>query len=133
MTFFLNDQTKFHKWVSPFHVSSFMSYGSHFPSFWIFPIACKRLEIVPWWSTPNAFANSSKVWVESSSSNACNSASLNFSGGFPRSLLLRSKSPLLKRRNQSVHVVSDEAYFTINFHKNTMTFSSGFLPNKIIE
>ena len=26
---------------------SFNSYGTHFPSFWIFPMACKRLEIVP--------------------------------------------------------------------------------------
>ena len=76
---------------------SFNSYGTHFPSFWIFSIACKRLEIVPW-STPNAFANCFRVWVESLSSNACNSASLNFFGGFRRSLLLRSKSPLLKRQ-----------------------------------
>ena len=60
---------------------SFNSYSTHFPSFWIFPMACKRLEIVAW-SIPNAFANCFRVWVESSSSNACNFASTNFFGGF---------------------------------------------------
>ena len=80
---------------SPFNVS-FNSYGIHFLCFWIFPIALKRLEIILW-PTPNA--NFFRIWVESSSSNACNSASSNFFGGFRRSLLLRSKSPLLKRQN----------------------------------
>ena len=86
----------------------FNSYGTRFPSFWIFLLTCKRLKIIPW-STPNALANCLRVGVESSSSNACNSASTNFFGGFPRSVLLRSKSPLLKRWNQSLHVVSDKA------------------------
>ena len=87
---------------------SFNSYGTHFPAFWIFLRACKRLEIIPS-STPNAFANCFRVWVKSSSSNACNSASFNFFGSFPRSLLLRSKLTLLKRCNQSLNVVSDKS------------------------
>ena len=92
---------------SPFNIS-FNSYGTYFPSFWIFPMACKSLEIVPS-STPNAFANCFRDWVESSSSNACNSAFSNFFGGYRGSLLLKSKPPFLKHGNQSLHVVSDKA------------------------
>ena len=55
------------------------------------------------------FSQLLRFWVDSLSSNVCNSASSHFFGGFPWSLLLRSKSPLLKLRNQSLHVVSDKA------------------------
>ena len=59
-----------------------------------------------WQVTPNAEASSFCIWHGSSSSNACNSASSKVFGLPSRGRSATSKSPSLKWRNQSLHVVS---------------------------
>ena len=81
---------------------SFSSCGTHFPTFWIFPMAFKRMETV-FRVMFNWSASCCCVWALSSSNNACNSLSWNFFGGLPRSSFLTSKLPFLNFLNHSKH------------------------------
>ena len=55
--FLLNRSCKCSEVISRLSMSfSFNFYGTYFSSFWIFPLACKRLEII-YWSTSNTSAN----------------------------------------------------------------------------
>ena len=68
---------------------SFSSCGIHFLIFWIFPMACSRIEMAAW-ETSNYSASICCDWVSSSSKRA-NWQSLTFLGRFSRFLSLRSK------------------------------------------
>ena len=81
---------------------SLNSCGNQFPAFWTSPRLCKRL-LTAISITFNGSDNCLRVW----SSNASKSSSSNLFGFPERSLTLRSKSPLLNRLNQSLHVVSN--------------------------
>ena len=81
---------------------SFGSCGTHFPTFWIFPMAFKRMETASR-VTFNWSASCYCVWASSSSNNACNSLSWNFFGGLPRSSFPTLKLPLLNFLNHSKH------------------------------
>ena len=84
---------------------NFNSYGSQLLCFWIIPMDFNRTETACW-VTPNVLASSSFVWVGSLSSNTSNSLFSNFFGYPQRSLSSTLKSPLLKRRNHSLHDLS---------------------------
>ena len=87
---------------------SLNSYRNQFPAFWTSPKLCKRL-LTAISVTFNVWNNCLRVWEWSSSSNASKSSSSNVFGCPGRSLSSRSKSPLVNRLNQSLHVISDIA------------------------
>jgi len=113
------------KWKIAFQRLSVSVQGTQFPCFWIIPMTLNRTETVCW-ITPNDSANSSCVWLWSSSSNAFNSS--NFFGCPERGLSSTLKSPSLKRQNHSLHDLSVEVI--INFDKHSMGFSCTFLSIK---
>ena len=105
----------FCRWSSSLHMTKrrstslgFNSHGTQCPCFWTIPNTLKRFVTVDS-STCNLFPSPASVWNRSSSNISSNSLSSNFFGAPERSLSSSLKLLFLKRRNQSLHVVSDTA------------------------
>jgi len=81
-------------------------YGTHFSSFFIFPISWNRLETIAR-STPNCFVSSSCIYDGFSFNNSCKLSAFNFHSAPKCNRSLTSKSPTLNHRNHHLQVLWD--------------------------
>ena len=102
---------------------------THYPYFRTISMALRRFEIACW-VTPKVSASFYSVWYESWCNNASNSASSNFTSLPSRSLSLVSTSPLLKFRDQYLHVFIDVACSPYASHNKRCSSAALFFKLK---